>query len=176
MKFKETNLGGAYLLELEAVEDERGFFARTFCRQEFARQGLNFNVAQANLSRNSKRGTLRGMHYQVEPMAEVRVVQCVRGSLYDVIIDLRPQSETCCRWLGVELSADNRRLLYVPEGFAHGFQTLEDDTAVHYLMSQFYAPEYARGVRWNDPAFGIKWPLSDPVISEKDRQLPDYQG
>ncbi len=176
MKFKETDLGGAYLLELEAVEDERGFFARTFCRQEFAHQGLNFTVAQANLSQTQKRGTLRGMHYQVEPMAEAKVVQCVHGSLYDVIIDLRPQSATCCRWLGVELSAFNRRLLYVPEGFAHGFQTLEDDTAVHYLMSQFYAPEYARGVRWNDPAFGIKWPLSDPVISEKDRQLPDYEG
>ncbi len=175
MIFKETALRGAYIIEPEAICDERGFFARTFCRDEFEAHGLNSAVAQCNISGNLRRGTLRGMHYQSEPHAEAKLVQCVRGALYDVIIDLRPGSDTYCRWVGVELSGLNRRLLYVPEGFAHGFQTLEDDTAVYYQISEFYAPQSARGVRWNDPAFGIDWPLSDPVISDKDRQLPDYE-
>ena len=175
MKFLETELKGAYVIEPEAICDERGFFARTFCRQEFAVHGLNCEVAQCNLSYNARRGTLRGMHYQAKPHAEAKLVQCVRGAIYDVIIDLRPGSETCCRWVGVELSEENRRMLYVPEGFAHGFQTLRDDTVVYYQISEFYAPQSARGVRWDDPAFGIEWPLSDPVISEKDRQLPDYK-
>lgn len=175
MIFKETALSGAYLVELEAVEDERGYFARTFCRDEFAAHGLNPKIAQCSISYNARRGTLRGMHYQVEPAAEVKLVQCVRGSLYDVILDLRPEAETYCRWIGLELSSENRRMLYIPEGFAHGFQTLEDDTVVYYQISEFYAPQHARGVRWNDPAFGIDWPLSEPLISEKDRLLPDYQ-
>ncbi len=175
MNLFETELKGAYLIEWEAIEDERGLFARTFCRQEFAALGLNSDIVQANISRNRRRGTLRGMHYQVEPAAEAKLVQCVRGALFDVIIDLRPQSETYCRWVGVELGDHNRRLLYVPEGFAHGFQTLEDDTTVYYLMTEFYAPQYARGVRWNDPAFGIKWPLPGPIISEKDSKLPDFK-
>ncbi len=175
MKFIETALTGAFVLELEAVEDERGYFARTFCRDQFAAHGLNNEITQCSISYNARRGTLRGMHYQVEPQAEVKLVQCVRGKIFDVIIDLRPESETYRRWVGEELSGDNRRLLYVPEGFAHGFQTLEDDTAVYYQISEAYAPQSARGVRWNDPAFGIKWPLIDPIISEKDRLLPDYE-
>ena len=175
MKFIETALTGAFVLELEAVEDERGYFARTFCRDQFAAHGLKNEITQCSISYNIRRGTVRGMHYQVEPHAEVKLVQCVRGKIFDVIIDLRPESETYRRWVGEELSGDNRRLLYVPEGFAHGFQTLEDDTAVYYQISEAYAPQSARGVRWNDPAFGIKWPLIDPIISEKDRLLPDYE-
>ncbi len=176
MQFLETGLKGAYLIELDVKEDERGYFARTFCRHEFAGQELDIDIVQANISYNRNRGILRGMHYQVPPRAEVKLVQCVRGALYDVIIDLREDSQTYRRWVSIELCEANRRLLYVPEGFAHGFQTLEDDTLVYYLMSEFYAPEYARGVRWNDPAFGIEWPFEYPIISEKDRSLPDFKG
>ena len=175
MIFSETKLKGAYLLEPEPVVDQRGSFARVFCRDRFSEHGLADEFAQNSISENLKRGTLRGMHYQVEPAAEVKLVQCFRGALFDVIIDLRPDSETYCQWYGVELSAGNRCLLYVPKGFAHGFQTLVDDTAIYYMISAAYAPKYARGVRWNDPAFGIKWPLSEPVISEKDKLLPDYK-
>jgi len=175
MIFRETALEGAYIIEMEAFEDDRGFFARTFCRNEFAERGLNCNVAQCSISYNAVRGTLRGMHYQVEPHAETKLVHCVRGALYDVIIDMRPLSETYCCWFGVELNEGNRRLLYVPEGFAHGFQTLQDNTSVYYQISEFYAPQSARGVRWNDPVFGIDWPISEPIISEKDRHLPDYE-
>ncbi len=175
MIFKETALLGAYTIELEAAEDERGSFARTFCEREFEAQGLNARFVQCSLSVNARRGTLRGMHYQAEPHAETKLVHCVRGALYDVIIDLRLQSATYCRWVGVELSAANNTLLYVPEGFAHGFQTLEDDTAVYYHISTFYAPQSARGVRWNDPAFAITWPLSDLLISNRDSGLPDYK-
>lgn len=175
MKFLETKLKGAYVIELDRREDERGYFTRTFCRNEFEKEGLPGQVVQTNLSYNARRGTLRGMHYQAEPFAEAKLVQCVEGYLYDVIIDLRSDSETYCRWIGVELSAAKGLMLYVPEGFAHGFQTLEDHTAVYYHMFQFFAPHFARGVRWNDPAFGIKWPLENPIMSEKDRQLPDYK-
>ena len=175
MKFTETALAGAYLIELELKEDERGFLARTFCAREFAARGLQNDIAQANLSFNARRGTLRGMHFQEQPFSEAKLIQCSRGSLHDVIIDLRPDSETYCRWIGIDLSESDRRLLYVPEGFGHGFQTLEDNTALLYLMFEFYAPEYARGVRWNDPVFGIDWPISEPIISEKDRHLPDYE-
>jgi len=175
MKISETELAGAYVIELEAVEDERGYFARTYCRKEFTEYGLKTEIAQCSLSYNARRGTLRGMHYQVEPEAETKLVQCMCGSLYDVIIDLRPQSETYCHWFGIELSADKRRLLYIPEGFAHGFQTLEENTTIYYQISAFYDPQFARGVRWNDPAFGIKWPLASPIMSEKDKLLPDYR-
>ncbi len=175
MRFLETELKGAYIIELDKREDERGFFARTFCLNEFEKHGLNSVVRQCNLSCNARRGTLRGMHYQAEPFAEAKLVQCVKGSLYDVIIDLRRESETYCQWVGVELNAAKGRIFYVPEGFAHGFQTLEDDTAVYYHMFQFFAPQSARGVRWDDPAFGIKWPIENPIISDKDRQLPDYK-
>lgn len=174
MHFKETGLKGAWLIKTEPAEDERGYFARVFCRDQFSRLGLETEYIQNSISYNRKRGTLRGMHYQAAPAAETKLVQCVRGSLFDVIVDLRPESETYCSWYGIELSADNGCLLYVPAGFAHGFQTLTDDTTVYYMISKAYAPEYARGVRWNDPAFGINWPVPDPVISEKDRQLPDY--
>lgn len=175
MRFQETELAGAYLISLEAAEDQRGYFARTFCRKEFADQGLNTEIAQCSISFNARKSTLRGMHYQVVPAAETKLVQCVRGSIYDVIIDLRPESETYCHWIGVDLIEGSRCLLYIPEGFAHGFQTLEDNTAIYYQISAFYAPQYARGVRWNDPAFAINWPLANPIISEKDRQLPDFQ-
>ena len=175
MRFIETELSGAYIVELDLLEDERGIFARTFCRQEFDKRGLNSDYVQANISVNRQRGTLRGMHYQEAPKAEVKLVQCIKGSLYDVLVDLRPTSETYCRWVGLELGEGGGRLLYVPEGLAHGFQTLEDDTAVYYMMGEYYAPDYARGVRWNDPAFGIEWPIDDPILSEKDRSWPDYR-
>ncbi len=176
MRFINTALAGAYLIVPEPKEDERGFLARTFCGREFAYQGLRSEIAQVNLSYNARRGILRGMHFQDPPYAEAKLVQCLQGSIYDVIIDLRKSSETHRRWLGVELKAGSGQLLYVPEGFAHGFQTLEDETLINYLMFEFFAPEYARGVRWNDPAFGIDWPVPDPVLSDKDRQWPDYEG
>jgi dTDP-4-dehydrorhamnose 3,5-epimerase len=168
MIFKETKLKGAYIIELEPAADERGFFARTFCRREFEEHGLNSNVVQCNISHNKKKGTLRGMHYQTAPYEEAKAVSCTRGVIYDVIIDLRRDSPTYCQWFAVELSADNYRMLYAPEGFAHGFQTLEHDTVVNYMMFEFYHPECARGVRWDDPAFGIKWPLPNPIMSQKD--------
>ncbi len=175
MQFKETALAGAFVIDLDPKEDERGFLARTFCKKEFAKKGLQTEIAQANLSFNAKKATLRGMHFQEAPFAEAKLVQCLQGAVYDVIIDLRPESETHRHWLAVELKADGGQLLYVPEGFAHGFQTLEDNSVIYYLMFEYFAPEYARGVRWDDPAFGIKWPLPDPVISDKDRQWPDYE-
>lgn len=168
MKFVETKLKGAYIIELEPIKDERGFFARSFCQQEFKTFGLKINVAQCNISFNENKGTLRGMHFQVSPKAEEKLVHCTRGSIYDVIIDLRPESQTYCKWTSVKLTANNCKMFYIPEGFAHGFQTLEDDTEVYYHMFEFYFHEYARGVRWDDPAFGIEWPLPDPIISKKD--------
>jgi len=176
MIFKETKLKGAYIIELEPVKDERGFFARSFCQKEFEKHGIKVNVVQCNISYNKKKGTLRGMHYQVSPYQEAKIVSCVRGAIYDVIIDLRPDSPTYCQWLAVELSAENYKMFYISEGFAHGFQTLEDNTVVFYQMSEFYHPECARGVKWDDPAFGIKWPLSNRIISEKDMDYPDFQG
>jgi dTDP-4-dehydrorhamnose 3,5-epimerase len=176
MVFIETKLKGAYLVETEPIADERGFFARTFCREEFTRHGLNARVVQCNLSYNRQKGTLRGMHYQVSPRQEVKLVSCVSGSIYDVIVDLRHESPTYCECMAVELSArGHRRMLYIPEGFAHGFQTLEDDAEVFYQMSESYAPECARGVRWDDPAFGIPWPDGPRIISERDRSYPDFQ-
>ena len=170
----ETKLQGAYIIEPEPIEDERGFFARTFCVREFEAHGLNPHVAQCNISYNPKRGTLRGMHYQAAPHAEAKLVRCIRGAIYDVIIDLRPESPTFKEWVAVELTANNRRMLYVPEGFAHGFQTLGDDSEVFYQMSEYYHSECARGVRWNDPAFGIVWPEAVPVMSDRDKGFSDY--
>ena len=176
MKFTETKLKGAYIIEPERLEDERGFFARTFCQKEFEAHGLNPRLTQCSLSYNKIKGTLRGMHYQTAPMAEAKLVRCTRGAIYDVIIDLRPKSSTYCRWLAVELSGDNRNLLYIPEGLAHGFRTLEDDTEVFYQISEFYAPEYSRGVRWDDPAFGIEWPeTAETIISKKDARYPLFE-
>jgi dTDP-4-dehydrorhamnose 3,5-epimerase len=168
--FTETKLKGAFVIEPERIEDERGFFARTFCEREFEARGLNARVAQCSISFNRKKGTLRGMHYQVAPHEEAKLVRCTRGAIYDVIIDLRADSPTFRQWVAVELTEDNRRMLYIPEGFAHGFQTLEDNTEVFYQISEFYHPESARGVRWDDPAFGIDWPPEDQrVISARDQ-------
>jgi dTDP-4-dehydrorhamnose 3,5-epimerase len=174
MIFTETELRGAYIIEPERLEDERGFFARTWCQHEFRAHQLNPNLVQCNVSFNRRKGTLRGMHYQVAPYEEAKVVRCTMGAIYDVVIDLRPYSTTFKLWLAIELTADNHKMLYVPEGMAHGFQTLEDNTEVLYLMAEFYHPECASGVRWNDPAFGIQWPLSVQAISTKDQQYPDF--
>jgi dTDP-4-dehydrorhamnose 3,5-epimerase len=172
--FAETELKGVFIVELERIEDERGFFARTWCRHEFEAQQLNANLVQCSISFNKKKGTLRGLHYQIAPAEEVKLVRCTMGSLYDVVVDLRLHSPTFKRWLAVELTGDNRKMLYIPEGLAHGFQTLKDNTEVLYQVSEFYHPECAKGVRWNDPAFGIHWPLSVQIISARDRQYPDY--
>lgn len=176
MIFRETPLAGAYLVELDERADERGFFARAWCARELEAQGLSSYVAQINLSLNHHQGTLRGMHYQVAPHEEVKLVRCIRGALYDVIIDLRAGSATHGEWFGAELSADNRRMLYVPAGFAHGFQTLTDGTEALYQVSEFYTPGAERGVRYDDPAFAIRWPLPVTTISEKDANWPDYSA
>ena len=170
--YTPTGLDGAWLLEPERVDDERGFFMRTWCRHEFEEHGLETQLAQCNVSWNRRRGTLRGMHYQGEPHAEAKLVRCTRGALHDVIIDVRPGSPTRGRHYGVDLTAANYRMLYIPEGLAHGFITLEDDTEIFYLMSEFYTASAARGVRWDDPTWGIRWPIEVAVISERDRNLP----
>jgi dTDP-4-dehydrorhamnose 3,5-epimerase len=173
--FRETSLKDVFIIEPERIEDERGFFARAWCKKEFEAHGLNPCVVQINLSFSKKRSTLRGMHYQGVPHQEAKLFRCIRGAIYDVIIDLRPASPTYLKWIGVELTADNRKMLYVPEGFAHGYQTLVDNTEVLYPVSQFYSPESERGVRWNDPTFGIEWPDRDNVvISQKDKSWPGY--
>jgi dTDP-4-dehydrorhamnose 3,5-epimerase len=174
MIFKETKLKGAYLIEIEPIEDERGFFARSFCVKEFKECGLNPNIAQCNISYNEKKGTLRGMHYQVAPHEEVKLVRCTMGAIYDVIIDLRPDSSTFKQWIGVELTKENHQMLYIPEGFAHGFQTLEDHTEVFYQTSEFFHPECSMGVRWNDPAFGIEWPAGERIISPRDQGYLEF--
>jgi len=174
MIYYETKLKGVFVIELERLEDERGFFARAWCQHEFEEHGLNPRLAQCNISFNNRRGILRGLHYQVAPHAETKLVRCTRGALYDVIVDLRPDSLTFKQWVAVELTADNHRMVYIPEGLTHGFQTLADDTEVFYQMSEFYHPEGVRGVRWNDPAFGIGWPLPDPILSARDRSYPDF--
>jgi dTDP-4-dehydrorhamnose 3,5-epimerase len=170
--FTATPLPGAFILELERHADERGFFARTWCREEFAARGLETALVQCSISWNAKRGTLRGLHYQAAPHEEVKLVRCTSGSIYDVILDLRPGSPTWRRWVAVELTADNRRQLYVPRGFGHGFQTLADDTEVFYQISTSYHPESQRGARWDDPAFGIRWPVPEPILSDRDRNFP----
>ncbi|MBX7221895.1 MAG: dTDP-4-dehydrorhamnose 3,5-epimerase [Blastocatellia bacterium] len=172
MIFRETKLAGVFLIELEPHADERGFFARSFCRSEFAAKGLNPNLVQCNISYNRQRGTLRGIHFQAEPYPEAKLVRCTAGALFDVVVDLRPDSPTFKTWYGVELSAANRLMLYIPPGCGHGFQSLADDTEVFYQMSEMYHPEAARGVRWNDPVLGIVWPLAEPVISQRDQTLP----
>lgn len=175
MKFTPTSLPGAYIIDIEPLPDERGFFARSWCRREFEQHGLDPDLVQCSVSFNVKRGTLRGMHYQGKPHEETKVVRCTYGAIYDVIIDLRPDSPTFKKWTGVELSAENRRMIYVPHGFAHGFQSLVDNTEVFYQVSRFYAPDFAKSVRWNDPAFGIVWPPAEErVISERDRAYSDF--
>jgi dTDP-4-dehydrorhamnose 3,5-epimerase len=174
MKFTETPLAGAYLVDLERRGDERGFFARFFCAREFAEHGLETRFVQINTSLSVAAGTLRGMHYQLPPAAEVKLVRCLAGALWDAILDLRPRSPSFGRWFAAELTAENRRMMYVPQGFAHGFLTLAPNTEALYLVSAFYAPERERGVRWNDPRFAIAWPRPPQVISDKDARQRDF--
>jgi dTDP-4-dehydrorhamnose 3,5-epimerase len=172
--FKPTDLPGAYVIELEKHEDTRGYFARTFCEKEFAARGLETRIAQCSVSFNQRKGTLRGMHYQVAPFEEVKLVRCSRGAIFDVIIDLRRGSPAFKKHFAVRLDEQSGTMVYVPAGCAHGFQTLEDETEVFYQMSQVYSAEHGRGVRWNDPAFGICWPDAERIILERDRNYPDF--
>ncbi len=174
MIIRETELKNAFIIEPERLEDERGFFARTYCKKEFENNGISVQFVQCNISFNKKKGTLRGMHYQVAPHEEAKLVRCTLGALYDVIVDLRPNSQTFKQWISVELTAENRGMIYIPEGFAHGFLTLKDNTEVFYQMSEFYEPDYVKGVRWNDPAFNIQWPIEINMISHKDNNYPDF--
>jgi dTDP-4-dehydrorhamnose 3,5-epimerase len=174
--FEPTGLAGACVISLERHEDERGFFARSFCSKEFAEHGLNPNIAQCNVSFNPHLGTLRGMHYQAAPYEEAKVVRCIAGAIYDVIVDLREDSLTFLRHFGIRLAARERLMLYVPEGFAHGFITLEEGSEVLYQMSQFYHPEASRGVRWDDPAFNIAWPIQPRLMSDRDRSYADIMA
>ena len=174
MKFIETKISGAYLIEIEPNTDERGLFARTFCTQEFSQYGLATELSQCNISYNPKWGTLRGLHYQQLPYGEVKLVRCTRGAIYDVILDVRPDSPSFKQWVGMELTADNHRMLYIPIGCAHGLQTLVNDTEVFYQMSGGYQATAAQGVRWNDPAFGIEIPLPVTIINDRDRDYPDF--
>lgn len=174
MKFHETGLAGLFRVSIEPRSDERGFFARTWCVDEAAAHGIQVTFVQCNLSSNLRRGTLRGMHYQAAPHEEAKLVSCVRGVIYDVAIDLRPESPTFKRWYGAELSAENHEMLYIPEGFAHGFQTLTDGSDVFYQMGARYAPQAARGVRWDDPAFGVHWPFTVTSISDRDCSYNDW--
>lgn len=174
MIFTPTSLEGAYIIDIKRIEDDRGFFTRAWCNSEFGTHGLNADIAQINIGFNLKKGTLRGMHYQVEPHVEVKVVRCTQGAVYDVMIDLRPDSLTYKRWFGAMLSAENYRMLYVPERFAHGYLTLTENAEIYYLASIPFAPEYAKGIRYNDPVFGISWPGAITTISEKDASWPDF--
>lgn len=174
MIFTETALKGAFILEVKQLEDERGFFGRIWCKKEMEDHGLNGNVVQANMSYNKKKGTVRGMHFQHSPYAETKLIRCTKGAIYDVIIDLRKDSPTYKQWIGVELTEQNHKMLYVPENFAHGFITLEDDTEVAYQVTQYYTPGAEGGIRWNDPSFNIQWPVPVDLVSDKDKNHPDY--
>jgi len=176
VKFQQTPLAGAFVVEPEPLADERGFFARTFCANQFAQAGLAAEVAQCSVSFNQKKGTLRGMHYQRAPHGEAKLIRCTRGAIYDVILDLRRDSPTFRSWIATELSADNRKALFIPEGFAHGFQTLFDATEVYYQISVDYVPAASEGVRWDDPAFQIEWPEMPLIISERDRSFSDFKA
>lgn len=169
MKFTEQKIAGVYLLETELMQDERGFFARQFCRRELAAHGLDFDIKQCNLSGNTRRGTLRGMHYQKDPYPEIKVVSCLRGAIWDVVVDLRPNSPTYLQHIATELSAQNGRMLYIPPMCAHGFQTLEDDTWIYYQLGEFFYPQAYSGVRYNDPKLNITWPIANPIINERDK-------
>jgi dTDP-4-dehydrorhamnose 3,5-epimerase len=172
--FSPTALAGAFIVELDRRNDDRGYFARTWCQREFEEQGLDMALVQCSVSHSLRRHTLRGMHWQASPHSEVKIIRCTRGAIWDVIIDLRPESQTYMHHLGVELTADSARALYVPEGVAHGFVTLADGSEVFYQMSKFHEPAFARGVRWNDPAFAIEWPVSAPILHPRDASYPDY--
>jgi dTDP-4-dehydrorhamnose 3,5-epimerase len=175
MNFVPSPIAGAFIVEMEPVADERGFFARFWSREEFRAAGLNPNIEQNSISFNREQGTLRGLHYQAAPHEEVKLVRCTRGAIWDVIVDLRSDSSTFRRWFAVELTPNNGNMLYVPAGFAHGFQTLARETEVLYQISEAYHPELARGVRWNDPAFQIEWPIPNPILSPRDRQFADFE-
>jgi len=172
MKFSKTSLAGLWVIDLELREDERGFLARTFCENEFSANGLNTRWPQCNLTLTKTRGMIRGMHFQLSPRAEIKLVRCAAGAIFDVAVDVRPNSPTFGKWEGFELNSQNRRILYIPGGFAHGFQCLSDNSEVFYQMSEFFFADLSRGVRWNDPTVAIKWPLPDPTLSERDKNLP----
>jgi dTDP-4-dehydrorhamnose 3,5-epimerase len=174
VKIREAGLPGLFVVDIERRPDERGYFARTFCAREFSAAGLPDQFVQSSVSVNSKKGTVRGLHFQRAPSSEGKLVSCIRGRIFDVAVDIRPGSPTYRRWAGFELDEESKRLLYIPPGVAHGFQTLEDEAVVSYQMTDFYRPDLSGGVRWNDPAFAIRWPLAATVISEKDRSLPDF--
>lgn len=174
MKFSQTPIPGAYVIDIDKKEDERGFFARSFCAKEFSCHGLETNFIQINNSLSVKKGTLRGLHYQLAPMQEVKVIRCIKGKIYDVIVDIREDSLTFGHSFGVELSEENKTMLYVPKGCAHGFITLEDNSELFYLVSEYYSPQLERGIRWDDPEFSIKWPISPCVISERDLSHPNF--
>lgn len=169
MKISPLGIDGAFLIEMEEFKDERGSFARQFCKKELAEYGLEFDIKQCNLSKNSKKGVLRGLHYQKDPYPEIKMVSCFKGKIYDVLADIRPQSPTYLKWIATELSEDNGKMLYIPSGVAHGFQTLEDNSVVYYQLGEFFMPEYYNGVRWNDPKLGIEWPIGENIIiNERD--------
>jgi len=175
MKFSETKFAGAFIIDIEKIEDNRGFFARNWCKQEIEDYNLDSNLAQCSISFNENRGTLRGMHYQGAPFEETKIVRCTYGAIYDVIVDLRPESPTFKEWVAVELTSENRRMIYIPPGIAHGFQTLVECAEVYYQVSEFYSPEFSKSVRWNDPVFSIEWPHEEHrVISERDKNHPDF--
>lgn len=174
MLFTETKLKGAFLIEIKKIEDDRGFFGRSWCSREFEEHGLNADICQINTSLTLKKGTIRGMHYQVDPYQETKFIRCTRGSIYDVIVDLRTDSPTFLQWIGHELSEDNYRMVYVPENFAHGFLSLKNNSEIYYPVTQFYTPGAERGIRWNDPALNIRWPIDVEIVSEKDRAHPDF--
>lgn len=175
MLFIETKLKGVFVIELEKYSDDRGFFSRAWCQKEFKEQGINSRFVQANIGFSKNSGTIRGIHYQIAPFEEAKLVRCIRGAIFDVVLDLRPELPSFKQWFGVELSDENRKMLYVPEGCAHGYQTLVDNTEVFYQVSQVYSPESERGIRWNDPEFDIEWPIEeDLVISEKDQNWSDF--
>jgi dTDP-4-dehydrorhamnose 3,5-epimerase len=169
LRFIETPLAGLYVVEIEPIEDARGFFARSFCAHEFRAHGLLHTIAQCNISFNEKAATLRGLHFQAAPYEEAKLIRCTRGAIFDVAVDIRPESRTFLKWFAAELTPDNRHMMLIPQGFAHGFQTLVEKSEIFYLMSEFYHPENVRGLRWDDPALAITWPLGNPVISDKDR-------
>lgn len=174
MIFTKTKLEGAYIIDINKIEDDRGFFGRSWCQKEMEEHDLNGNVVQSNTSFNKEKGTLRGMHYQKHPFEETKLVRCTKGAVYDVIVDLRPDSPTFKKWIGVELSEDNHRMLYVPEKFAHGFLTLKDNTEVTYLVTQFYTPNSEGGLRWDDPEFEIEWPAEIRIVSERDGKHKNF--
>jgi len=175
MIFTETKIKGAFIIDPELLIDERGFFARSFCKEEFQNHGLETNIVQCNISYNKKKGTLRGMHYQVPPFEEAKIVSCFKGSIYDVIVDLRRESPTYKKWVAAELSEKNFKMVYVPRGCSHGFQTLDDNSIVYYQMTEYFHPECARGLRWDNPSIGIVWPVSQMVISERDKNYQDLK-